>query len=57
MDTYDDDQVPNLEKEERQKQNPMEMQGINRGFCFGDQDTIESVITYRVDGHIIKRDS
>ena len=23
--------------------------GINRGFCFSDQDTIESVITFRVD--------
>jgi hypothetical protein len=28
--------------------------GINRGFCFGDQDTIESVIMFRVDGHTIK---
>ena len=24
-------------------------------FCFGDQDTIESVITFRIDGHTIKR--
>ena len=23
-------------------------------FCFGDQDTIESVITFRIDGHTIK---
>ena len=23
--------------------------------CFGDQDTIESVITFRIDGHTIKR--
>ena len=27
------------------------------GFCFGDQDTIESVITFRVDGCTIKRGS
>ena len=27
------------------------------GFVFGDQDTIESVITFRVDGHTIKRGS
>ena len=24
-------------------------------FCFGDQDTIESVITFKIDGHTIKR--
>ena len=24
-------------------------------FCFGDQDTIESVITFRIDGCTIKR--
>ena len=24
-------------------------------FCFGDQDTIESVITFRIDGRTIKR--
>ena len=24
-------------------------------FCFGDQGTIESVITFRIDGHTIKR--
>ena len=24
-------------------------------FCFGDQDTIESVIIFRIDGHTIKR--
>ena len=29
---------------------------INRAiFVFGDQDTIESVITFRIDGHTIKR--
>ena len=25
------------------------------GFVFGDQDTIESVITFRIDSHTIKR--
>ena len=25
------------------------------GFCFGDQDTIESVITFRIDSHTIKK--
>jgi hypothetical protein len=30
--------------------------GIFKGlFYFGDQDTIESVITFRIDGHTIKR--
>ena len=24
------------------------------GFCFGDQDTIESMITFRIDSHTIK---
>jgi hypothetical protein len=27
------------------------------GFCFSDQDTIESVIMFRVDGRTIKRGS
>ena len=31
--------------------------GINRGFCFGNQDTIESVITFKIDGRAIKRGS
>ena len=26
-----------------------------RPFCFGDQDTIEIVITFRIDGRTIKR--
>jgi hypothetical protein len=25
-------------------------------FCFGDQDTIEGMITFRIDGHTIKRE-
>ena len=25
------------------------------GFCFGDQDTIESVITFRIDSRTIKK--
>jgi hypothetical protein len=31
--------------------------GINRDFVLSDQDTIESVITLRIDGHTIKRGS
>ena len=31
--------------------------GIIRDFCFSDQDTIESVITFRIDGRTIKRGS
>jgi hypothetical protein len=26
-------------------------------FCFGDQDIIESVITFRIDGRTIKREA
>jgi hypothetical protein len=28
---------------------------IARGFAFGDQDTIEGVITFRIDNRTIKR--
>jgi hypothetical protein len=27
------------------------------GFCFGDKDTIESVITFRIDSRTIKREN
>jgi hypothetical protein len=47
-------------KERKRKIKPYGDQdkGINRVFfCFGDQDTIESVVTFRIDGHTIKRGS
>ena len=54
MNTYDD-QAPEFEKEEREKQNGLKAKVISIGpFCFGDQDTIESVITCRIDGRTIK---
>ena len=54
--TCDDDQAPGLGKEEREKQNGLKAKVKSIGpFCFGDQDTIESVITFRIDGRTIKR--
>ena len=45
-----------LGKEEREKQNRLKTKVISIGpFCFGDQDTIESVITFRIDDRTIKR--
>ena len=58
MATCDDDQVLNLEKKkEKNKTLWRSRQKYKQGFYFGDQDTIESVITFRVDGHTIKRGS
>ena len=51
-----DDQDPDFGKEEREKQNRLKAKVYLIGpFYFGDQDTIESVITFRIDGHTIKR--
>jgi hypothetical protein len=59
MATCDDDQVLNLEKKkEKNKTLWRSRQRYKLGFfCFGDQDTIKSVITFRIDGHTIKRGS
>ena len=58
MATCDDDQVLNLEKKkEKNKTLWRSRQRYNQGFCFGDQDTTESVIMLRVDGRTIKRGS
>ena len=58
MATCDDDQVLNLEKKkEKNKTLWRSRQRYNWGFCFSDQNTIESVITFRIDGHTIKRGS
>ena len=39
-----------LGKEERERQNGLKAKVYLIGlFCFGDQDTIESVITFRID--------
>ena len=47
----------NLEKKKEKKQNPMEIKAkvLLRVFGFGDQDTIEGVITFRIDSRTIKR--
>ena len=46
----------NLEKKKEKNKNQGDQgKGIAYGFCFGDQDTIESVITFRIDSHTIKR--
>jgi hypothetical protein len=45
-----------LRKEEREKQKPRKSrQRYKIGFVFGDQDTIESMITFRIDNCTIKR--
>ena len=58
MATCDDDQVLNLEKKkEKNKTLWRSRQRYKYGFCFGDQDTMESVITFRLDVRTIKRGS
>jgi hypothetical protein len=43
-------------KEEREKQKPRRSRQMYMTcFVFGDQDTIESVITFRIDSRTIKR--
>ena len=37
------------------KPNGAQGKGIAQGFSFGDPDTIEGVITFRIDSHTIKR--
>ena len=45
-----------LGKEEREKQNGLKAKVYLIGpFCFADQDTIESVIGFRIDSRTIKR--
>ena len=45
-----------LGKEEREKQNGLKAKVYVIGpFCFGDQDTTEIVITFRIDDHTINR--
>ena len=51
-----DDQAPDFGKEEREKTKWAQGKGIfDRAILFGDQDTIESVIIFRIDGNTIKR--
>ena len=54
--TKRDDQVLQHGKEEREKQKPRRSrQRYKICFVFSDQDTIESVITFRIDSRTIKR--
>jgi hypothetical protein len=56
MATYDDDQVLDLEKKkEKNKTLWRSRQKYIIGFVFSDQNTIESVITFRIDSRTIKR--
>ena len=56
MATCDDAQVLNLEKKkEKNKTLWRTRQRYKICFCFGDKDTIESVITFRIDSCTIKR--
>ena len=58
MATCDDDQVLYLgKKKEKKKTLWRSRQRYKYEFCFGDQDTLESVITFRIDSHTIKRGS
>jgi hypothetical protein len=58
MPTCDDDQVLNLQKKKEKNKILWSLrQRYKYEFCFGDQDTIESVITFRIDGRTIKRGS
>ena len=50
------DQVLQLRKEEREKQNPWKSrQRYMIGFCFVTQDTIEGVSVFRIDRRTMKR--
>ena len=44
-------------KKEKNKNKVDQGKGIAQGFSFGDQDTIEGVITFRVDSRTIKGES
>jgi hypothetical protein len=56
VNTCDDDQAPGLGKEEREKQKGLKANVVSIGhFIFGDRDTIENVITFRIDDRTIKR--
>jgi hypothetical protein len=45
-----------LGEEEEMECNPMDLKAkVLIGFAFGDQDTIEGVITLRIDSRTIKR--
>ena len=51
-----DDQVLQFGKEEREKQKPRRSRQMYKiGFCFGGQDTIESMIMFRINSRTIKR--
>ena len=52
---HGDDQVLEGWKRRKRKTKWAQGKGIFDPFCFGDQDTIESVITFRIDGRTIKR--
>jgi hypothetical protein len=50
--------VLQLGKEERQKQNPIEINArYKQGFCFTSQSAIECVIGFMIDGRTIKREA
>ena len=55
MATCDDDQVLNLKRRKRKTKTKEVKAKVSNRFCFGDQDTIESVIMFRIDSHTIKR--
>ena len=42
-------------KKEKNKNQVLSRQRYQKGFCFGDQDTIESVITFMIDSRTIER--
>jgi hypothetical protein len=47
-----------LEKKKRKtKPNGDQGKGIAKGFGFGDQDTTEGVIIFRIDSHTMKREN
>jgi hypothetical protein len=50
------DLAPREKKEKNKNPSGLRQRYHDRPFCFGDQDTIESVITFRIDSRTIKRD-
>ena len=49
MATCDVDQVLNLKRRKRKTKTKEIRAKVSNRFCFGDQDTIESVITFRIN--------
>ena len=53
----DGDQAPTCKRRKGKTKTKEIRAKVSNRFCFGDQDTIESVITFRIDSRTIKREN